>query len=60
VELSLSGPDDAKLRQIFDSLAKGGKVTAPLEKQFLGDTFGMVADKYGVDWMVNITTAKTS
>lgn len=55
IELSLSGPDEVKLHKIFDELAKGGKVNMPLEKQFWGDTFGMLSDKYGVDWMVNIS-----
>lgn len=54
VELSLSGADEEKLRKTFDSLTAGGKVTMPLEKQFWGAIFGMVTDKYGVDWMVNI------
>ena len=60
VELSLGGSDENRLRKIFDQLAEGGKVTMPLEKQFWGDTFGMVADKFGVDWMVNITVKKES
>ena len=55
IELSLSGTDEAKLRQVYDSLVQGGKATMPLSKQFWGDTFGMVTDKYGVDWMVNIS-----
>jgi PhnB protein len=59
VELSLSGDDEAKLRQLFEALAKGGKVTMPLEKQFWGDIYGMLTDKFGVDWMVNISPAKT-
>ncbi len=58
VELSLSGDDDARLRQYFEKLSDGGKVTMPLEKQFWGDIFGQLSDKYGVEWMVNITTQK--
>lgn len=58
VELSLSGMDEAKLRKMFDSLSGGGKVTMPLDRQFWGDTFGMLTDKYGIDWMVNITDKK--
>jgi PhnB protein len=54
VELSLGGTDDARLRQIFDALAAGGKVKMPLEKQFWGDTFGMLSDKFGIDWNMNI------
>lgn len=58
IELSLSGTDEAKLRKIFDGLAEGGKVNMPLEKQFWGDTFGMLTDKFNLDWMVNIETKK--
>jgi PhnB protein len=58
IELSLSGTDETKLHKIFDSLSAGGKVNMPLQKQFWGDTFGMLRDKYGVDWMVNIADKK--
>lgn len=58
IELSLSGPDEAKLRGYWDKLSEGGKVTAPLEKAPWGDIFGMLKDKYNIDWMVNITQAK--
>jgi PhnB protein len=30
-------------------------VTIPMEKQMWGDEFGMVTDKFGINWMVNIT-----
>jgi PhnB protein len=59
ISLSLSDSDEKKLRTIFSKLAKGGKVTQPLEKQFWGDVFGGLTDKFGVDWMVNIN-AETS
>jgi PhnB protein len=52
--ISLSGDDDADLRGYWDKLSEGGQVTVPLEKQMWGDTFGMVTDKFGIDWMVNI------
>jgi PhnB protein len=55
IELSLGGKDEAKLRDIFQKLSDGGTVRQPLEKQFWGDLFGSLTDKYGVDWMVNIT-----
>lgn len=56
VELSINGPsaDEAGMKAIFEKLADGGKVRMPLSKQFWGDTFGMLTDKYGVDWMMNI------
>jgi len=57
VELSLIGTDDARLRAVFDGLAGGGAVLAKLERQFWGDIFGSVIDKYGIGWQVNIGTA---
>jgi|SRR5437868_11443571 len=60
VELSLSGSDGAKLRSFWEGLSAGGKVTMPLQKQFWGAEFGMLQDKFGVDWMVNIEAPKAS
>lgn len=54
--LSLEGTDEAKLKGYFEKLAENGQITAPLIKQFWGDTFGMVTDQYGVNWMVTVTT----
>jgi PhnB protein len=55
VHLSLQGDDAAGLTNTFNSLAAGGHVDMPLAKQFWGDTFGMLTDKFGMHWMVNIT-----
>jgi PhnB protein len=55
VELSLIGSDDAALRDVFDALAVGGTVKAPLEKMFWGDVFGAVVDRFGIAWQVNIS-----
>ncbi len=57
VSLSLMGSDTAKLTEIFNALTSGGEVTMPLAKQFWGDTFGALKDRFGVYWMVNITEA---
>lgn len=54
IDLSLGGADDAKLRRIFDKLSAGGKVNSPLHKEFWGDIFGSVTDKFGITWMVVI------
>jgi PhnB protein len=54
VSLSVIGEDETRLRKIFDDLSDGGTVVAPLEKQFWGDTFGAVNDKFGIAWQVNI------
>lgn len=54
ITLSLSG-DDAELQDYFEKLSAGGTVVMPLEKQSWGDVFGMLNDKFGVPWMVNIS-----
>jgi PhnB protein len=59
VELSVVGTDEARLRTLFDSLASGGTVRAKLERQFWGDIFGAVTDKYGIGWQINIGRAGT-
>jgi PhnB protein len=56
--ISLSGDDEAELRGYWDKLAPAGTVTFPLEKAPWGDTFGMLQDRYGVSWMVNIAGAR--
>lgn len=60
VTLSINGEaeDETKLSEVFEKLSQGGEVRSPLKKEFWGDTFGMVTDKYKVDWMVNIAGAK--
>lgn len=54
MSMSLSGEDEAELRGYFEKLSAGGTIVMPLEKAPWGDTFGMLKDKFGVDWMVNI------
>ena len=56
VHMSVSGRDSAKLTMVFDGLANGGKVDMPLAKQFWGDVYGQLTDKFGIHWMINITS----
>lgn len=56
VSLSLVGSDEEKLTEYFNKLSEGGEVLMKLEKQFWGDMFGMCRDKFGIQWMANITT----
>lgn len=62
VAMSLNGFSgaEAKLRGYWDKLAEGGNITQPLVKAEWGDTFGMVTDKFGSLWMVNISTFATA
>ncbi|HEV2621670.1 MAG TPA: VOC family protein [Frateuria sp.] len=52
VSLSVTADDDAQARQLFDALAEGGQVQQPLGPSFFASSFGMVADRFGVSWMV--------
>lgn len=53
--VSLSGDDDAELRGYWAGLVEGGTITEPLTVAPWGDAFGMVTDRFGVTWLVNIT-----
>lgn len=57
IYMSLVGTDEKALKEIFDKLSQGGKVDMPLQKQFWGDTYGQLTDKFGIRWTVNIGTA---
>jgi PhnB protein len=57
IAVSLSGDDGDELKGYWEKLTDGGIVAMPLEKQMWGDEFGMVVDKFGISWMVNITQA---
>jgi len=52
--VSLSGDDEASLKGYWDKLSAGATIAMPLEKAPWGDSFGMLTDKFGVPWMVNI------
>ena len=54
MRISLSGDNEAALTRYYETLAAGGTIRQPLMKAPWGDTFGMLADKFGVEWMVNI------
>jgi PhnB protein len=50
--LSISVPNEAEADRVFGKLAEGGQVQMPLGKTFFSPKFGMVADRFGVSWMV--------
>ena len=52
VSLSITAKDDAEAKRFFEALSDGGSVQQPLMKTFFASSFGMVADKFGVSWMV--------
>ncbi len=44
---------DEEIESLFAKLAAGGSVFMPLEVAFWGDKFGVLTDKYGIEWMFN-------
>jgi PhnB protein len=54
--LSLEVRDEAEAKRRFDALSDGGNVQMPLAKTFFSPSFGMVADRFGVLWMVIVGT----
>jgi PhnB protein len=54
VQLAIQLRDEDKANRLFAALADGGQVQMPLAKTFWSPCFGMVADRFGVTWMVNV------
>ena len=52
--LSLTVRDEAEAKRRFAALADGGQVQMPLAKTFFSPSFGMVADRFGVSWMIYV------
>jgi len=50
--LSLIASDEAEAERLFTALGSGGQIQMPLAKTFFSPSFGMVADRFGVTWMV--------
>lgn len=59
ITVSLSGDDADELRGYWDRLSEGATVQMPLERQMWGDDYGQLTDRFGIDWMVNISGAAT-
>ena len=52
--LSLSGPTEADADLAFTALSQGGQVTMPLTRTFWSPRFGMLTDRFGIGWMINV------
>jgi PhnB protein len=50
--LSYDAKDEADAKRRFNALADGGQVQMPLGETFFAKSFGVVADKFGLSWMV--------
>jgi PhnB protein len=51
--VSLSMTDPTQAERVFNALADGGTVRMPLQKTFWAERFGMLADRFGIPWMIN-------
>ena len=58
MSMSLSGDNVSELSAYYEKLSAGGTIGMPLEKAPWGDMFGMLTDKFGVSWLVNISSPK--
>lgn len=58
LQISISGDDAAALQGYWDALVEGGQVVMPLARQAWGDDYGMLADRFGILWHVNIASAQ--
>jgi len=58
ISLSLNVATTADAERYFKALSEGGNVLMPLAKTFFSPAFGMVADKFGIMWMVHVETAR--
>jgi PhnB protein len=52
--LSVNAKDEADADRMFNALGNGGQVTMPMSKTFFSPRFGMVADKFGMQWMIMV------
>lgn len=52
--LSVGVDSEADAERIFAALAEGGTITMPLAETFWALKFGMLKDKFGLGWMVNV------
>jgi PhnB protein len=48
-------PSAADGERIFNGLADGGKIEMPLQDVFWGGKFGMLTDRFGIDWLVSVS-----
>jgi PhnB protein len=52
IAVTIQARDDEHAERLFGALADGGKVELPLERTFFASRIGMVADRFGVGWMI--------
>lgn len=59
IHLCIDFKDATAMDNVFNALSDGGKITMPLEDTFWGARFGMLTDKFGINWMFNCESKQT-
>ena len=57
ISLAYETASDAEAERIFAALAEGGQIQMPIAPSFFSTRFGMVADRFGVSWMITVAPA---
>jgi PhnB protein len=60
ISIAIQPDSKAEAEKLFNGLSAGGKVTMPLQDTFWGAYFGMLTDKFGIQWMVNFDNKQQS
>ena len=58
ISVSVSGDDETSLQRYWDKLTDGGTIVMPLDTPPWGGKFGMLTDRFGIDWMISIDPAQ--
>jgi len=53
--VNLETESEAETKKIYDGLSQGAQISIPLDHQFWGAYFGMLTDKFGIQWMISYT-----
>ena len=60
MHINLEPDTKEEAMRLFTALSAGGKITMPLQDMFWGAYYGSCTDKYGVQWMVNVSNSQKS
>lgn len=53
-QVCVEDKDQAEVKRMFEALSEGGNVSMPLAKTFWSPLFGMLTDRFGVNWMLSV------
>jgi len=59
ISLAIGSNDPAGAEAMFEKMSDGGNITMPMAQTFWAERFGMLTDKFGINWMFNVDTPHT-